>query len=130
MIFRFFKFVLGILVGIPLTMSGQESPPGGVSLIGGDFHTSFKLYSGSASATKQEKTITGQSFRKVAELSTYKETSNFWGAEYSAPLTRSVEKSVVALLRFIFAAHPRKTPMARGWFRPIAKRHLRTGTSL
>jgi len=100
MIFRFFKYVLGIFVAIPLTMSGQESPPGGVSLIGGDFLTSFKLYSGSAAATKQEKTITGQSFRKVAELSTHKETSNFWGAEYSAPLTRPVEKSGVALLRF------------------------------
>ena len=100
MIFRFFKFVLGILVGIPLTVSGQESPPGGVSLIGGDFLTSFKLYSGSAAATKREKTIAGQPFSKVAELSTHKETSNFWGAEYSTPLTRPVEKGGVALLRF------------------------------
>jgi GH35 family endo-1,4-beta-xylanase len=69
-------------------------------LIGGDFLTSFKLYSGSAAATKREKKITGQPFRKVAELSTHKETSNFWGAEYSTPLTRRVEKGGVALLRF------------------------------
>jgi GH35 family endo-1,4-beta-xylanase len=100
MIFRVVKYVLGFLLGIPLTVSGQESPPGGVSLIGGNFLTSFKLYSGSAAATKREKTITGQPFRKVAELSTHKETSNFWGAEYSTPLTRRVEKGGVALLRF------------------------------
>ena len=130
MIFRVVKYVLGILLGIPLTVSGQESPPGGVSLIGGDFLTSFKLYSGSAAATKQEKTITGQSFRKVAELSTHKETSNFWGAEYSTPLTRPVEKAEWHCCVFIFVVHPRKMPMAEEWFRPIVRRHHRTGTSL
>ena len=86
-------------------MSGQESPPGGVSLIGEDFLTSFKLYSGSAAATKQGKTITGQPFRKVAELSTHKETSNFWGAEYSAPLTRPVEKKRGSVAAFLSSLH-------------------------
>ena len=65
MVFRFFKFVLGILVGIPLAMSGQESPPGGVSLIGGDFLTSFKLYSGSAAATKQGKQLRDSPLEKL-----------------------------------------------------------------
>lgn len=113
-IFRFFKFVLGVLVGIPLTMSGQESSPGGVSLIWGDFLASFKLHLGSAAATTQEKTITGQSFRKVAELSTHKETSNFWGAEYNAPLTRAVEKNGVALLRFYLHCTSTQNPNVTG----------------
>ena len=39
MILRFVKYVLGILVGIPMTVSGQESPPGGVS-----FPCSFQFF--------------------------------------------------------------------------------------
>lgn len=85
---------------LPVGLLGQESPPGGVSLIAGAFPASFTQYSGSASATKKVRTIAGQPFSKAVELATRKETSNFWGAEYNTPITRAVKKNGVALLRF------------------------------
>jgi GH35 family endo-1,4-beta-xylanase len=83
-----------------MELFGQASPAGGVSLLSGAFPNSFNLYPGSASATKRTKTISGQSFSKAVELTTQKETSNFWGAEYNASLSRAVKKNGVALLRF------------------------------
>lgn len=94
------EILLCALVMLPAGLSGQELPPGGVSLIAGTFPASFTLYSGSASVTIKTRTITGQPFNKAVELSTRKETSNFWGAEYNAPISRSVKKNGVALLRF------------------------------
>jgi len=92
--------ILILIFSPPFTILSQNSPPGGISLIGNNFPSSFKLYSGSAEASKKERSITGQPFKKVVELNTKKKTDNFWGAEYRALIENPVKKNGAALLRF------------------------------
>jgi len=99
------SLILILFACYPWTFFGQNSPPGGISLIGENFISSFKLYSGSAEATKKEKSITGQPFGRIVELRTKKKTANFWGAEYSTPIANPVKKKRGCVASFLHSMH-------------------------
>ncbi len=123
---RFIKTIAVALLALPFSLRAQESPPGGVSLISGAFPASFNLYSGSASAVCRVKAVTGQPFNIAAELITQKETSNFLSAQYSAPVSQSVKKSGVLLLRFHFLCTSTQSIEGPAWCRLVAKKPLQT----